>query len=230
MTAAFSWVDLAALVISVASLAVTIAIFALGRRLTFRQRRERVRELEAKAWEVLGPMRTDGLNSKIIVMNVDRYKRGYDGGNELTWRGHMYTGPELIEIVHGGVEVIVHGTESYYDANGNRTLTKTNDPAPNVVEVGHIPWEWIEDIAPDGDEFDGSAIFFVRHRAPGRQPYSFVTYREGISVPFGPNDRDYYRSISELGVRRPRPVVDRWRLARALWNDRRMKKRARARL
>jgi hypothetical protein len=46
-------VDLAALVIAAASLVVMIAIFLLGRRLSFRQQRERVRELEAKAWEVL---------------------------------------------------------------------------------------------------------------------------------------------------------------------------------
>jgi hypothetical protein len=83
----------------VLSLLVTIAIFTFGRRLSFRQQRERVRELESKAWEVLGPIRTEGLNSKIIVMNVARYKRGYDGSNNMTRRGYAYTGPELIEIV-----------------------------------------------------------------------------------------------------------------------------------
>jgi hypothetical protein len=120
VTGLFSWVDLAALVISVASLGVTIAIFFLGRRLSFRQQRERVRELEAKAWEVLGPIRTEGLNRKIIVMNVARYKRGYDGSNNMTWRGYAYTGPEFIEIVHGGVEVISKVTSSYYGAGERR--------------------------------------------------------------------------------------------------------------
>jgi hypothetical protein len=229
MTAAFSWVDLAALAIAAMSLVVTIAIFALGRRLTFRQQRERVRELEAKAWEVLKPMRIEGLNSKIIVMNVDRYS-GYDGGNALTWRGHAYLSPEFIEIVHGGVEVILRGTESYYDESGRRTLTRTSRPAANVIEVGHIPWEWIEDISPDGDEFDGSAIFFVRYQAAGRQPYDFVTYREGRSEPFGPHNRDYYKPIPELGIRRPRAFIDRWHLARAVRDDRGWFKRSRARL
>ncbi|MBE9924300.1 hypothetical protein G8C93_00125 [Cellulosimicrobium cellulans] len=219
MTGTFSWVDLAALLVAVLSLGVTVAIFLLGRRLTFRQQRERVRELETKAWEVLRPMRTEGMNSKVIVMNVDRYRRGYDGGNDMTWRGYAYTGPELIEIHHSGVEVILRATNSYYD-DGQRTLAKTSKPAPTVIEVGHIPWAWIEDIAPDGDEYDGSPIFFVHHRAPGRQPYDFVTYREGKSVPFGPNNRDYYTPIPNLGVRRPRPIGDRWRFVRALRADR----------
>lgn len=222
MTGAFSWVDLASLVVSAAALGVTIAIFFLGRRLSFRQQRERVRELEAKAWEVLGPIRTQGLNSKIIVMNVARYKRGYDGNNQMTWRGCAYSGPELIEIVHGGVEVVIRGTESYYDASGRRTLTQTNKPAPTVIESGHIPWKWIEDIALEGDEFDGSPIFFVRHRAPGRGPYDYITYREGTPVPFGPNDRDYYRAIPELGTWRPRFIRSWWHFMKRLRQDKRM--------
>lgn len=211
-----------ALVVSAASLGVTIAIFFLGRRLSFRQQRERVRELEAKAWEVLGPIRTEGLNSKIIIMNVARYKRGYDGSNNMTWRGYAYTGPELIEIVHGGVEVVIKGTSSYYDAGGRRTLTQTDNPAPTVIESGHIPWGWIEDIAREGDEFDGAPIFFVRHRAPGRQPYDFITYREGLPVPFGPNNRDYYRPIPELGTWRPRFIRDWFRFVRRIWQNRKM--------
>lgn len=222
MEGTFSWVDLAALVVAAAALVVTVAIFLLGRRLSFRQQRERVRELEAKAWEVLGPIRTKGLNSKIIVMNVARYKRGYDGSNKMTWRGYAFTGPEILEIGHGGIEVIAGGIESYFDADKRRTLTETSNPAPSVIESGHISWGWIEDIAPNGDEFDGSAIFFVRHCAPGRQPYDYVTYREGKSVPFGPNNRDYYWPLPELGTRRPSFFRDWWRFARSLRQNKKM--------
>lgn len=229
MTSGFSWVDFAALVVAVAALVVTVAIYLLGRRLSFRQQRERVRELEAKAWEVLGPIRTKGMNSKIIVMNVERYKRGYDGSNDMTWRGHAFTGPEIIEIGHGGVEVITSGVESYLDAGGRRTFAQTSTPAPTVIECGHIPWKWIEDIAPDGDEFDGAAIFFVRHRASGRQPYDYITYREGQSVPFGPNNRDYYRPIPELGTRRPEFLRDWWRFLKTLRLDKKLKAELRLR-
>ena len=166
--------------------------------------------------EVLGPIRNKGMNSKTIIMNVARYERGYDGSNEMTWRGYAYEGKELIEIVHGGVEVIFRVSKSY-DAGGRRTLSATKTPAPNVIEVGHIPWKWIEDIAPEGDEFDGSAIFFVRHRAPGRRPYNFITYREAQPVAFGPNNRDYFPQIPELGTWRPaaRPRLARLRKALA---------------
>lgn len=222
MTGSFSWVDLVALLVSAVSLFVTIAIFFVGKRLSFRQQRERARELEAKAWEVLGPIRTKGMNSKIIIMNVARYERGYDGSNDMTWRGYAYEGKELIEIVHGGVEVIFRVSKSYYDPSGRRTLAMTSSPAPNVIESGHIPWEWIEDIAPEGDEFDGSAIFFVRHRAPGWRPYNFITYREGEPVPFGPNNRDYFSQIPELGTRRPRPIRDRLDFVKRLRRNRKM--------
>jgi hypothetical protein len=113
---------------------------------------------------------------------------------------------------------------SYYDTEGRRTLVETDRRAPNVIECGHIPWEWIEDITPDGDEFDGAPIF-VRFRAFGRQPYNFVTYREGLPVPFGPNNRDYYRSLPEFGTRNPRFVRDRVSFPKWLWQDRKMNRR-----
>lgn len=200
----YSWVDLTSLLFSIASFGFTVAIFLLGRRLSFRQQRERVRELTDKAWEVLKPMRLEGLNSDIIVMNAARYAKGYNGSNPITFRGNMYSRAEFIEVVHDGVEVILGGTESYYADHGRRTLTRTEHKAPNVVVCGHIPWKWIEDIQPEGDEYNGAAIFFVRHRAPGWRPYDYITYREGKPVPFGPNDRDYYHPIQDLGIIRPR--------------------------
>ncbi|WP_341934025.1 hypothetical protein MRBLWO14_003142 [Microbacterium sp. LWO14-1.2] len=203
MTGSFSWVDFVSLLVAVASLGVTLAIFQIGRRLSFRERQQRDAELTEQAWKVLGPIRKDGLNSKIIVMNAARYARGYDGSNVLTWRGYAYTGPEIIEIDHSGIEVILGGQKSYWADKGRRTLTPTKTPAPNVAKTGHIPWKWIEHVNPDGDEYDGSAIFFVRHHAPGHEPYDYITYREGTSTPFGPNDRDYYSPLPELGTRRP---------------------------
>lgn len=215
VNSAFSWLPLGSFLVSIVSLSFTFAIFLIGRRLSFRQQRERVSELRTKAWTVLTPIRSEGLNSKIIIMNVARYKRGYDGSNSTTWRGGMYSAAELIEIPHGGVEVILSGVASYYDADHRRTLARTNTPGPTVIEVGHIPWKWIEDIEPDGDEFDGSAIFFVRHVAPGRGPYNFITFKEGAPVPFGPHDRDYYLPIPELGTSRPR-LTSWWGFGKSL--------------
>ncbi|MGW4336656.1 hypothetical protein ACWEK5_28170 [Rhodococcus koreensis] len=223
MPASFTWMGLLSLAVSITSLSVTIAIFSLGRRLSFRQQRERVRELEIDAWKVLKPIRTDGINSKVIVMNVARYQRGYDGSNAMTWRGHAFTGPEMIEIVHSGVIVIDTAVASYYDG-GRRTLTETNDRAPNVLQCGHIPWAWIEHIEPAGDEFDGSPIFFVRHKAPGRSPYNYSTFRESSPVPFGANDRDYYRPIPELGTRHPSTILDWWTFIKNFRTSRAMEK------
>lgn len=53
MPASFTWMGLLSLAVSITSLSVTIAIFLLGRRLSFRQQRERVGELENDAWTVL---------------------------------------------------------------------------------------------------------------------------------------------------------------------------------
>lgn len=57
---------------------------------------------------------------------------------------------------------------------------------------------------------------FVRHIAPGRRPYDYVTFREGRPVPFGPNNHDYYPPVSELGTVRPHFFKDWWLFARTL--------------
>jgi len=220
MTGTYSWVSLASLIVACLSLGVTVAIFMLGKRLSFRQQRERTRELKSATWDVLGPVRTNGLNNRIIVMNIARYKRGYDGSNELTWRGYSFTGPELIELGHGGVEVIESSVASYVDTDGRRTLHETNRRAASVFQCGHIPWAWIDHIEPQGDEFDGSAIFYVRCRAAGRRPYHHVTFRETNPVAFGPNNRDYYPQIPSLGTRRPRWRHDWWQFAQDLRTNR----------
>jgi hypothetical protein len=204
MFGGFTWLDLVGVAIALASLVVTVAIFELGRRLSFAQVRARVESLEKKAWEVMTPIRTEGLNSKIIVMNVERYQRGYDGSNEVTWRGLAYEGHEIIEIVHGGVEVLTgRGVIFWRDSTGRPTRKRNKGPEGEALEVGHIPWEWIQDIRPRGDEFDGSPIFFVQFRGPGRVPFNYMTAVERTTVPIGPRGRPWHRPISSLGVVKP---------------------------
>jgi hypothetical protein len=227
MTAAFSWVDLASLIVGVASLVVTIAIFRLGQRLTFRQRRERDAQLNDQAWEVLRPVRQQGLSSKVIIMNADRYDRRYDGTNDMNWHGLMFEGAEITDIDHGGVQVILHATESYYDGQGRRTLSKTSTPAENVLEIGHLPWDWIEHINPEGDEYDGSPIFFVHYRAAGRRPFDHITFHEAKPVPFGPHNRDYYRPVPDLRRRRPKFFVDWWKFMKSWRMNQQMEASAR---
>lgn len=116
ISGSISWVDFVSLIVAVASLGVTLAIFQIGRRLSFRERRQRDAELTEQAWKVLGPIRKEGLNSKVIVMNAARYARGYDGSNVLTWRGYPYAGPEITEIDHSDIEFILGGQKSYWSS------------------------------------------------------------------------------------------------------------------
>jgi len=222
VTTAASWVDLAALAVALVSLVVTISIFLLGKRLSFKQQRERVHELEAKAWDVLGPIRQEGLNSSVIVMNVSRYERGYNGTNRVTWRGSSYSGVEIIEIGHGGIDVIDTVQASFLDDGGAITLKKTRRPGPNVVISGHIPWAWIDDITVDGDDFHNKSILFVQHRGSGRSPYDYLTVREATPVPYGPNDRDYFRPISNLETFRPKVAEAWWQFFQSWRLDRKM--------
>lgn len=220
-----SAIEAVSLGVSVATLVTTLGIFFIGRRITFRQRIERASALEAQAWEVIAPMRQQGRNSKIIVMNVARYARGYDGSNELTLCGYAYVGHELIEIDHSGIQVIARASKSYYDASGRRTLTPTPVEGANVLEVGHIPWRWMEHIAPEGDEFDGSPIFFVRYKGPGHTPFHYFSFREAESTPFGPHQRAYHPPTYDLSSRRPSFIGGWWQFLRDYLHERKAHRR-----
>src|SRR3712207_7052286 len=55
-------------------------------------------------------------------------------------------------------------------------------------------------------------------------PYTTLFRSEGLPVPFGPNNRDYYRPIPELGTWRPRFIRDWFRFVKRLRQNRKMER------
>lgn len=191
--------EIADLIVAIATLilgtVVSIVIYKLGKGLDFRSRMHRWDELRSATRQLLA----DDQAPEVVLINAKRYEREYDGGNNTNRHGDLQRRAELFDVRHNGIEFITGVEETWLDSNGKRTRRDTGTRGPNAFLVGFVPFEYVEHINPDGDEYKGAPIFYVRFNGPGKSPYRLFTFHETASTPLRPNGRPYHRHIMELG-------------------------------
>lgn len=191
------------LVVAILTLAVgtivSIALYGLGRRLDFRSRMRRWDELRAAIDELT--LGRDDLRD-VILMNARRYEKDYNGGNDTNRYGSIMGKGELLGTRHNGAEVVCAVVETWIDPSGKRTFKKSGKRGENALQVGFVPFDYIEHINPSGDEYRAEPIFYVRYKGPGRSPYASYTYVGGPGRQIDPSGRLHFDPIYELGERR----------------------------
>lgn len=235
MTAA-DVISLIGLGVSVVSLivgtTVTIIVYRLSRKLDFRTRMHTNDELRAVVREFAREMHDKGLNTDVLILNADRYERDYDGGNRFTRHGWVQLASEYIDLRQDGIALLAKVLPSWIDETGRRVLYETSMPADNVLKVGHVPFDWVEHIHPDGNDYKNAPLLYVHFMGSGRTPYKWYTFHESKPVPFGPRGRPYYPVLSDFGQERPsrlQGVRDFWRSQRASRRMQRVEREARRR-
>jgi hypothetical protein len=223
--------SIAGLVVSVISLcigtAVTIIVYRLSRKLDFRTRMQTRDELRGLVRTFAYDTENRGHNPEVRVVNADRYERDYDGGNKFTRHGHVQLRAEYLGLRHNGIALIKEIKSTWLDAEGRRVLRRTDTPAENVLEVGLVPFENIEHIDPDGNEYGHVPIIYARFRGRGRSPYVSYTYHKGTSVSTGSRGRPHYPQINELGVHRLSLAQGTKSFWRWVWVDHKMRRNER---
>ncbi|UDF13515.1 hypothetical protein LH407_01260 [Antiquaquibacter oligotrophicus] len=183
--------------------AVTLIVYRLSRKLDFRTRIHTWGELRDVTRRFAAEMHDQGLNKEVILLNADRYEKDYDGGNRFTRHGYIQVRTEFIDVRHDGLALMTFPVSTWRDASGRRVLDEADTQDENVLEVGFVPFDWIEHIDPDGNDYKNAPLVYVHFRGPGRTPFKSYSYHEPNSVPMGPRDRPFYPSIPGLGIRRP---------------------------
>lgn len=120
-----------------------------------------------------------GLSSKTELINTKKYIKYYPHNNKLNKNGYTYLRAELKSIRFDGIEFFCKVSELYKDVNGNFTLKNENESvieSKNVFEVGIIPYEWIEYVDPNGDEFSYRPQFFTSFNGFKNSPYKYIVY------------------------------------------------------
>jgi hypothetical protein len=206
----------------VVSTVVTVIVFQLGRRLDFRQRMQRRDLLREHANAVLRDAPGTQELREVLIVNAARYERDYDGGNRLTRHGWVQQRAEMLDVRHNGVALVSGVVQTWRTSDGRLTLRRGPRSGPNVLEVGFVPFDWVEHIDPAGDEYRYAPIFFVQFRGRGREPFAYRTYVEADGEPLRQGGRTYRLPIDDLGRSRPswlgghRRFIREWRQARRM--------------
>jgi len=153
-------------------------VFFLSQRINLKDKLAHKDEIRKRVEPILNNI-SKGRNSDIELINVKKYLKHYPYNNKLTKHGYTYIKGELKTLRFDGVELFCGIRELYKKQNGNLTL-KSDDGATkeshNVLEVGLIPYEWIEYVDNQGDEFSYRPQFFVRFKGLKKYPYKYLTY------------------------------------------------------
>lgn len=198
------WIDLINVLIAVATLAVTVVIYQLGRRVglrgTMQQRAETARELSKFSQRIY----VEGLNSNLLLMNAQRYARGdytaYQTNQVmgLSWRGDLFIGAEFVGLRHDGFEVITGAGVA---------------GRPDALLVLFIPFDRVHWVNLDGDENFNQVIVYTSFVGPYPSPHSYSYAAERQPFKMREGGRDYYRQISGSGVHRTTGIRAVWAAA-----------------
>ncbi len=120
-----------------------------------------------------------GIRSDTELINVKKYLTHYPHNNDKDKHGYTYLKGGLKALRFDGVELSCGWRETYQASDGTLHLRNVPDSVRtsfNVLEVGVIPYEWIEYIDPAGDEFSYRPQFFTNFLGPNKSPYKYLTY------------------------------------------------------
>jgi hypothetical protein len=201
------WIDFLNVAIAAATLAVTVVIYSLGRRIGLRATMERRASVARELVAFHKQIHVDGLNSSLLLMNAARYSRGDytayqdDQRAALSPRGDLFVGGEFVGLRHDGFELLTGRSAAGY---------------PDSIDILFVPFDRVQWVNLDGDENFNKVIIYTSFEGPFPMPqaYSYAADREPYTLRKG--GRSYYRRID--GARLVRSTGLRaWWSAPAQW-------------
>lgn len=155
-------------------------LYFLSKRVTSRQKLEHKDKVKAKADELCIKIFKENLRSKVYLVNVNRYFTDYPSSSEKI-KGYAVIAGEIKTTRFDGVEFFCSLPKGVYRRpDGQLTFDSSdkNEKVQTVFPVGIVPYDWIEFVDPEGDEFDYRPLFFTHFK--GRVYWSDQL---GVSLP-----------------------------------------------
>ena len=132
-------------------------IFFLSKRLSKQGKLIHKEEMKRKADELLSKIRSEGINRKVYLVNLNRYFKDYPSNKEKLIGGYSHIGAEIKTTHYNGIEFFSEMQITIYQkANKELSFIKTdNSKVLTAIPVGLVPYDWIDYIDLDGDEYGG---------------------------------------------------------------------------
>jgi len=130
-------------------------IFFLSKRLSTRAKLEHKEKIKQQAEKLLSEIHKRGLNSEVYLVNLSRYFKDYPSNKEKRMSGYSHIKAEIKATRFDGIDFFAEmPREVYRRPDGKLSFKgKTKDKLFNTYPVGLVPYDWIEYIDPEGDEY-----------------------------------------------------------------------------
>ncbi len=138
-------------------------IFFLSKRLSNKGKLEHKELIKQKAEELLHKINNESLGRRVCLVNISRYFEDYPSTEEKLFRGYSCINAEIKTTNFEGVEFFSSMPVAIYKKeNGQFSFkeAKNREKIFNVFPVGVIPYESIEHIDLDGDEYGEGPLFY----------------------------------------------------------------------
>lgn len=195
------------------SIFIAYHIFFLSKRLSNQSKLEHKEKIKIITDELLSRINHKGLRSKVYLVNTNRYFKDYPGNQEKLRSGYSHIHAEVKATRYNGVEFFCSMPEqAYITKNEELTLnSKMGEEAFLVYQVGLVPYEWIEYVDLEGDEYSWVSLFYCKFKGniywknwwrkliPFGYPYNnLIYYRKSDVYHEGSDPRDMEWSHVEL--------------------------------
>ena len=148
-------------------------VFFLSKKLSSRAKLEHKEKIKQKAQEHLSHIRRENINNEVYLVNMRRYFKDYPSNTQKRFEGYSHLKAEIKATRFDGIEFFsAMPVQIYQKPNGDYSLKgKTKEEAFIAFPVGVVPYEWIEYIDLDGDEYAYVPLFYCYYR--GRTNWKF---------------------------------------------------------
>jgi len=127
-------------------------IYFLSKRISNQSKLEHKDMIKRKANNLLVEIQKEGLRRKAYLVNINRYFKDYPSNQEKLGSGYSHIKAEIKATRYNGLEFFC---EMPKQINAEEHL---------VYPVGLVPYEWIEYIDEEGDEYEGVPIFYCNFK------------------------------------------------------------------
>lgn len=141
-------------------------IFFLSKRISNSSKLEHKEKVKNSAQIILNKIQRENLRSKVYLVNSNRYFKDYPGNQEKLVSGYSHIRAELKAVRYNGIEFFCSMPEQgYFTRDGKITLNSDgNKEAFLIYQVGIVPYEWIEHVDPEGDEYGYVPLFYCKFK------------------------------------------------------------------
>ncbi len=148
------------------SIFIAYHIFFLSIRISNQSKLERKDKIKNIVDELLAKIHQKELRSKVYLVNINRYFKDYPDNQEKLSSGYSHIHAEVKSARYNGIEFFCSMPEQAYVSEcGELSLDKKKGKKAFLVyPVGLVPYEWIEYVDPDGDEYGWVPLFYCKFK------------------------------------------------------------------